>query len=82
MFISFLTGEMQAGFVQFRALVGGVQLSFVELYKLISRDNTCAAWAPDYVPTEWTETGYIIDPVLFKRLPNGNVAFYHVLSAS
>ena len=75
-FTCFLTGEMKAGFVQFHALVGGVQLSVITLHKLVSRDNNYVVWAPDDVSAEWAETEYIIDPVSFKRLPNGNVAFY------
>ena len=74
-FTCFLTGEMKAGFVQFHAL-GGVQLSVITLYKRVSRDNNYVVWAPDDVSAEWTETEYIIDPVAFKRLPHGNVAFY------
>jgi hypothetical protein len=75
-FTCFLTGEMRAGFVQFHALVGGLQLSVITLYKLVSRNNNYVVWGSDDGSTEWTETERIIDPVSFKRLPNGNVAFY------
>lgn len=75
-FTCFQTGEMKAGFVQFHALVGGIQLSVITLYKLASRHNNYVVWASDDVSAEWTETEYIIDAVSFKRLPNGNVAFY------
>lgn len=76
-FVVFTCAEsaaMRAGTVQLHFEVAGIPASVIELYELVCRDNHYVIWKPSK-DMEWIETTCIRDPVVFKTLPNGNVAF-------
>ena len=65
---------MRAGLVQLHFEAAGIPVGVIELYELVSRHNNYVIWKPSK-DMEWIDTTIIRDPVVFKTLPNGNVAF-------
>ena len=65
---------MRAGFVHLHCELATIPVSIINAYNLVSRHSDYVVWSQGN-DSEVMDTKYIRDPVTFKTLPNGNIAF-------
>ena len=66
--------SMRAGFVHLHCELATIPVSIINAYNLVSRHDDYVVWSPGN-DSDVLDTKFVRDPVTFKTLPNGNIAF-------